>query len=101
MQCSQAISARDAISGTLEGGSGKIGNVPLLIDEAAGNWRYLNNVLTFDSSLKVLDAEQVDRFQPMNVPDMMLTLENSVITAIGHLVEPKTRYARCRCRYPT
>jgi translocation and assembly module TamB len=80
----------DAISGTLSGGSGQIGNVPLLIDEAAGNWRYLNNVLTFDSSLKVLDAEQVDRFQPMNVPDMMLTLENNVISAIGHLVEPKT-----------
>lgn len=80
----------DAISGTLEGGSGQIGNVPLLIDEAAGNWRYLNSVLTFDSSLKVLDAEQVDRFQPMNVPDMMLTLENNIITAIGHLVEPKS-----------
>ena len=80
----------EAISGTLSGGSGKIGNVPLLIDEAAGNWRYLNSVLTFDSSLKVLDAEQVDRFQPMNVPDLMLTLENNIISAIGHLVEPKT-----------
>ena len=79
-----------AISGTLAGGSGKIGNVPLLIDEAAGNWRYLNNVLTFDSNLKVLDAEQVDRFKPINVPDMMLTLENSIITAIGLLVEPST-----------
>ena len=80
----------DAINGTLEGGAGQIGNVPLLIDEAAGNWRYLNSVLTLDSSLKVLDAEQVDRFMPMNVPDMMLTLENSIITAIGHLVEPTT-----------
>lgn len=80
----------EAISGTLEGGSGKIGNVPILIDEAAGNWRYLKSILTFDSSLKVLDAEQVDRFQPMNVPDLMLTLENNVITAIGTLVEPKT-----------
>jgi translocation and assembly module TamB len=81
---------KDAVSGTLSGGSGQIGNVPLLIDDAAGNWRYLNSVLTFDSSLRVLDAEQVDRFQPMNVPDMMLTLENNVISAIGHLVEPKT-----------
>jgi translocation and assembly module TamB len=80
----------EAMGGTLAGGSGKIGNVPLLIDEASGNWRYLNSVLTFDSSLTVLDAEQVDRFRPINVPDMMLTLENSVITAIGHLVEPKT-----------
>ena len=80
----------NAINGTLEGGSGKVGNVPLLIDEAAGSWRYLDNVLTFDSSLKVLDAEQVDRFRPMNVPDMMLTLENNVISAIGNIVEPKT-----------
>jgi len=30
---------QEAISGTLTCGSGKIGNVPLLIDEAAGNWR--------------------------------------------------------------
>lgn len=80
----------EAISGTLSGGSGKIGNVPLLIDEAAGNWRYLNNVLTFDSSLRVLDAEQVDRFQPMRVPDFMLSLENNIISAIGNLVEPST-----------
>ncbi len=80
----------EAISGTLSGGSGKIGNVPLLIDEAAGNWRYLNNVLTLDSSLRVLDAEAVDRFQPMNVPDLMLSLENNVISAIGNIVEPKT-----------
>jgi translocation and assembly module TamB len=81
---------QEAISGTLAGGSGKIGNVPLLIDEAAGNWRYLNSVLTLDSSLRVLDAEQVDRFQPMNVPNLMLTLENNVISAIGNLVEPET-----------
>ncbi len=80
----------NAMSGTLAGGSGKIGNVPLLIDDAVGNWRYLNSILTFDSSLHVLDAEAVDRFQPMNVPDMMLTLEDNVITAIGNLVEPKT-----------
>ena len=36
------------------------------------------------------DAEQVDRFEPMIVPDMLLTLENEVITAIGHVVEPTT-----------
>ena len=81
---------QQAITGTLQGGSGQIANVPLLIDEAAGNWRYLNNVLTLDSSLRVLDAEPTDRFQPMNVPDMMLSLENGVISAIGRLVEPKS-----------
>ena len=80
----------EAITGTLTGGAGQIANVPLLIDEAAGNWRYLNNVLTLDGSLRVLDAAEVDRFQPMAVPDMMLALENSVITAIGQIIEPKT-----------
>jgi translocation and assembly module TamB len=76
--------------GTLAGGSGQIGNVPLLVDEAAGNWRYLAGVLNLDASLRVLDAAQVDRFQPMRVPDMMLSLEDNVITAIGHLVETET-----------
>ncbi|MEP7350078.1 MAG: YdbH domain-containing protein [Sphingorhabdus sp.] len=80
----------NAITGTLQGGAGQIANVPLLIDEAAGNWRYLNSVLTLDSSLRVLDAAEVDRFQPMAVPNMMLTLENSVLSAIGQLAEPKT-----------
>jgi translocation and assembly module TamB len=79
-----------AVSGTIEGGAGQIANVPLLINEAAGDWRYLNNVLTLDSRLTVLDAAQVDRFQPMNVPDLMLALENNVITAIGNLTEPTT-----------
>lgn len=78
------------MSGTLQGGSGQIGNVPLLVDEAAGNWRYLNNVLTLDSNLQVLDAEQVDRFKPVRVPDMLLTLENSIIAAIGNIIEPET-----------
>ena len=80
----------NAITGTLSGGSGQIANVPLLIDEAAGNWRYLDNILNLDASLRVLDAADVDRFQPMAVPDMMLSLENGIISAIGHITEPKT-----------
>jgi translocation and assembly module TamB len=80
----------NAITGTLSGATGQIANVPLLIEEAAGNWRYLNNVLNLDARLRVLDAADVDRFQPMAVPDMMLTLENGIISAIGHLTEPKT-----------
>lgn len=80
----------DAITGTIAGGTGRIGTVPLLVDEAAGNWRYLNSALTLDGSLRVLDAAEVDRFQPMSVPNLMLSLENNIITAIGHLAEPKT-----------
>jgi hypothetical protein len=78
------------MSGALSGGAGKIGNVPLLMDNASGEWRYLANVLTFDASLNVLDAEQVDRFKALAVPDMMLTLEKGIIAAIGSLTEPTT-----------
>ena len=77
-------------TGTLTQGAGQIGNVPLLIDEASGEWRYLDGILTLNARLGVLDAEQIDRFKPMLVPDMLLTVENSIITAIGHLVEPTT-----------
>jgi hypothetical protein len=74
--------------GTLTGGAGQIGNVPLLIDAASGAWRYLAGTLTLNARMNVLDADQVDRFMPMLVPDMLLSLENSIITATGHLVEP-------------
>lgn len=77
-------------SGTLTGGAGQIGNVPLLMDQASGEWRYFAETLTFNARLNVLDAEQVDRFKPMLVPDMLLTLENNVISATGALVEPTT-----------
>ena len=77
-------------NGTLTGGAGQIGNVPLLLEQAFGEWRYLDQILTLNARLNVLDAAQVDRFEPMVVPDMLLTLENNVISAIGHLVEPTT-----------
>lgn len=88
-----ALSARfgqDGISGALSGGAGQIGNVPLLMNDASGDWRYADAILTLNGRLGVTDAEQVDRFNPMIVPDMLLTLENEVITAIGHAVEPTT-----------
>jgi translocation and assembly module TamB len=88
-----ALSGRfgqDGISGALSGGAGEIGNVPLLMDNASGEWRYADDILTLNGRLGVTDAEQVDRFEPMIVPDLLLTLENNVITAIGHLVEPTT-----------
>jgi translocation and assembly module TamB len=78
------------IAGTLSGGAGQIGNVPLLLEDAAGNWTYHNSILSLEGATRVLDAEQVDRFQPMIVPDMLVNLENGVISAIGSLHEPKT-----------
>ena len=78
------------LSGTLEDGAGQIGNVPLLIEAVNGNWGWNNSVLTLDGMANVSDAEQVDRFKTMAIPNMQIALENSIITAIGYLAEPKT-----------
>lgn len=78
------------VYGTISGGAGRIGEVPLLISEASGKWSWQGDVLGLDSSLFISDAEQVDRFNPLRVPDMQVTLSNNVISAIGNLFEPET-----------
>lgn len=82
--------AGGGLSGTVEGGAGSIGNVPLLIEEANGNWGWNNSVLSLNGMARVSDAEQVDRFKTLAVPSMQIVLENSIITAIGQVAEPKT-----------
>ena len=52
-------------------GAGQIGNVPLLMNDASGDWRYADAILTLNGRLGVTDAAQVDRFKPMIVPDML------------------------------
>ncbi len=78
------------LSGTLADGEGRIGNVPLLITDANGSWSWNNGALTLDGLAKISDAEQFDRFKTMAVPSMQIALENSIVTAIGYLAEPKT-----------
>lgn len=80
----------NGIAGTLNGGSGKIGNVPLDISDAAGNWRYLAGALQLDGGARVSDASGADRFLPLLAKDMQIALEDGVITAIGGLHEPTT-----------
>ena len=78
------------ITGTISGGAGQIGDVPLLISEAAGTWRWQDSALGLDAALFVSDAQQVDRFNPLRVPDFQLTLSNNMISAIGSLREPES-----------
>jgi translocation and assembly module TamB len=81
---------KGGMAGTFANGVATIGSVPLLVENANGKWSYVRSVLGVDSSLTVSDAEQVDRFKTLNVPDLALTLENGSVTAIGHLHEPTT-----------
>ncbi len=76
------------VGGTIRSGAGQIANVPLLIGEAEGKWRWQNSVLGLDARLFVSDAAEIDRFNRLRVPDFQLNLANNRISAIGNLVEP-------------
>jgi translocation and assembly module TamB len=79
-----------ALAGTLTNGSGNIGNVPLLIENANGNWSWRDSILMLDGAANILDAQQVDRFKPLVTPDMQVVLADGVISATGHLQEPSS-----------
>ena len=77
-------------AGRITDANGQFANVPLLLENAAGDWAFRGGNLSLTAAMRISDAEQVDRFQTMNVPDMLLTLENGVVNAIGSVHEPKT-----------
>lgn len=79
------------ITGQANGGTAKIGTVPLEMDSAQIEWRFEDNILSADGSLMVRDAQQVDRFEPVSVPDLLLSLENGEIAALAQVQEPNTK----------
>lgn len=80
--------AQGAIAGTFAGGAGQIGNVPLLLSDAAGDWRFQGGALTLDGALAVNDAADSPRFNTLAARDVALTLAGNAITARGALYEP-------------
>lgn len=79
----------DALTGRFAGGAGQIGNVPLLLSAADGNWRLAGGDLGLTGALTVADAQTASpRFQPLAARDVVLTLANGVIDARGRLAEP-------------
>ncbi|WP_293861589.1 YdbH domain-containing protein [Sphingomonas sp. SCN 67-18] len=80
--------AAGAVSGRFSGGSGQIANVPLLISGAEGGWRLRDGALALDGALRVADAADQPRFQPLLSRDVALGMANGRITATGTLREP-------------
>ncbi|WP_342029208.1 YdbH domain-containing protein [Sphingomonas sp. CFBP 13720] len=80
--------ATGTVAGRFEGGEGQIGNVPLLIREAAGAWRLAGGVLSLDGGLGVRDADAAPRFEPLRSDDFRLTLNGNDIRAGGSLKHP-------------
>ncbi|WP_242122826.1 YdbH domain-containing protein [Sphingobium sp. Sx8-8] len=81
--------AAGGFGGRLTGAGGKIGAVPLILEEGAGNWGFADGTLKLAASLTVRDAQTPGRFQPLKVPDFALTLKDGRIAATGTLRVPR------------
>ncbi len=92
---SGSLSAGSA-TGRYSGTSGRIGAVPLLLSEAAGDWAFARGAFTTKASLKIADAEPAFRFNPLISRDFALRLADGKITAGGLLLAPKSGIAVSR-----
>lgn len=80
---------RRGASGTFAGASGRIGQVPLLVDEGRGGWTIVNGRLSVAAdSIRVSDAQAEPRFNPLVSDDFRLTLADNRIDAAGWLKHP-------------
>lgn len=76
------------VAGTFDRGEGQIGNVPLLIREASGDWKLAGGVLSLEGDVGVRDADPQPRFEPLRSDDFTLTLSGNDIRAGGTLKHP-------------
>ena len=84
----QGTFSGSGISGTFGGARSTIGNVPLLISEADGRWRFYDSDLTVNGSLNVTDRSEQPRFYQLRSNDFEVKLAGDDITAGGTLVHP-------------
>ncbi len=77
------------LGGRLTGAGGRIGSVPLIVENGAGDWSFAGGALKLAAGMTVRDAQAPGRFEPLNVPDFALTLKDSKIAATGSLRTPR------------
>jgi translocation and assembly module TamB len=76
--------------GNFTQGAGHIGNVPILISEAHGGWRFAGAELTLDGRLRAADAAEKPRYSPVVSDDFRLRLADGRIVANGTARHPGT-----------
>lgn len=76
------------VAGNFTGGSGQIGNVPLLLGEARGTWSVLGDDVLVNGAMTVSDAAELPRFHPLVTNDFRLTLDDGRISVSGWLQDP-------------
>ena len=80
--------AGGGVAGRFAGAGGQIANVPLLLSEAAGDWRFAGGRLALTGGARVTDAAPEPRFAPLSAPALTLTLAGNRIDVAGALVTP-------------
>jgi len=77
------------LGGTLTGAGGRIGSVPLIVENGAGDWSFTAGILKLAARMTVRDAQAPGRFEPLKVPDFALILKDGKIAATGSLRAPR------------
>jgi hypothetical protein len=78
------------LAGTFAGASGRVGQVPLLMSAAAGDWSYRKSVLGVVGGLTVADAAPDPRFFPLVTRDARFRLADNRIAATATLRDPES-----------
>ncbi len=76
--------------GSLSGAEGRIGAVPLNMGQIDGAWQWANGALTLDGHMRLTDASDDPRFQPLIAPAATLRFENGRITAHAAFQEERS-----------
>ena len=84
----QGTFSGSGISGTFADARSTIGNVPLLLSDASGKWRFHDGDLTVNGALSVSDRSETPRFYELRSEDFQVTLSGDDIRAGGTLVHP-------------
>jgi translocation and assembly module TamB len=78
-----------AARGMLDGGGGQIANVPLLVSQAHGAWRFAGGAFDLvGGTLRLADAAPVPRFQPLAGDGVWFRLTDNHIIALAGLKSP-------------
>lgn len=81
------------ISGQIDGARGKIANVPLLMEQIEGDWRYVDGAFLASAMMRVRDAVAEERFRPLISKNVALQFRDGRIAVNGNLLEPTTETA--------
>lgn len=81
--------AGKGLGGKLAGAGGRIGTVPLIVENAAGDWSFAAGTFRLAAALTVRDAQAPARFESLKVPDFTLTMKDGRIAATGALRAPR------------